>query len=151
MQHAHPAAPEELKKSFGDFLKKFQSPARTNSHGSSSSAHAYREYWEAPSRYWNSRVRTISEEEIDAVLVSFCHLHRFHAHGSFSEWRCDTALNYMYSLRRQQHDTHFFNPFPRTRASVFPPLLHPSLATAPSVRPPHPRCPTQSRSQLPPA
>ncbi|KZP14138.1 hypothetical protein FIBSPDRAFT_684628, partial [Athelia psychrophila] len=22
-QHAHPAAPEELKKSFGDFLKKF--------------------------------------------------------------------------------------------------------------------------------
>ena len=92
MQHAHPAAPEELKKSFGEYLKKFQSPARTNDHGSSSGARTYREYWEAPSKYWNSRVKTISEEEIDAVLVSFCHLHRFHAHSLFPEWRGDAAL-----------------------------------------------------------
>ena len=83
MQQAHPAAPEELKKSFGEFLKKFQSPARTNGHGSRSSVHAYREYWEAPSKYWNGRAKTISEEEIDAVLVSFYHSHRFHAHSFF--------------------------------------------------------------------
>jgi len=70
VQHAHPAAPEELKKSFADFLKKFHSSARTNGSGPSSDARIYQEYWEAPSKYWNSRVKTISEEEIDAVLVS---------------------------------------------------------------------------------
>ena len=69
-QRAHPAAPEELKRSFADFLRKFQSPVRMNGNGSSSSMHVYQEYWEAPSRYWDSRVKTISEEEIGAVLVS---------------------------------------------------------------------------------
>ena len=69
-QHAHPAAPEQLKKSFGEFLKKFQSPAKAGDTGSSSDAHIYKEYWDAPSKYWNSRVKAISEEEIDAVLVS---------------------------------------------------------------------------------
>jgi len=153
MQHAHPAAPDELKKSFGEFLKKFQSPARTNGDGSSPGAHAYQEYWEAPSKYWNGRMKSISEEEIDAVLVSFYHSLRLPAHSSFPERRSDTALDYVSSLRRQQqqYDTHFFNPFPHTRASVSPPPLRPSLATAPFVQPPHPRCPTQSRSQLPPA
>jgi len=75
VQHAHPAAPEELKKSFGEFLKKFQSPTRMNSDRSGSGAHVYREYWEAPSKYWNSRVKTISEEEIDAVLSGGATLH----------------------------------------------------------------------------
>jgi len=70
VQRAHPAAPEELKRSFTDFLKKFQSSMRKNGSGSSSGASVYQEYWEAPSKYWNSRVKTISEEEIDAVLVS---------------------------------------------------------------------------------
>ena len=70
VQHAHPAAPEELKKSFGEFLKKFQSPARAGGDGSGSGAHVYQEYWEAPSKYWSSRVKKISDEEIDAVLVS---------------------------------------------------------------------------------
>jgi len=68
VQHAHPAAPEELKKSFGEFLRKFQSPVKTNGDGSSSGTYVYQEYWEAPSKYWNSRVKTISKEEIDAVL-----------------------------------------------------------------------------------
>ena len=100
MQHAHPAAPEELKKSFGEFLKKFQSPVRTNGNGSSSGARVYQEYWEAPSRYWNSRVKKISEEEIDAVLVSVHHPHLFRAHSSCPERRSDTALDYISSLRR---------------------------------------------------
>ena len=94
VQHAHPAAPEELKRSFGEFLKKFQSPARTNGGGSNSGAHVYQQYWEAPSRYWNNRVKKISEEEIDAVLVSTCHPHRFRAHGPSPERRSDTALEY---------------------------------------------------------
>lgn len=70
MQHAHPAAPEELKKSFGEFLKKFHSPTKAGGNRSSSGAHVYQEFWEAPSKYWNGRVKAISEEEIDAVLVS---------------------------------------------------------------------------------
>lgn len=70
MQHAHPAAPEELKKLFGEFLKKFQSSTKAVSNGSTSGAQVYQEYWEAPSKYWNSRVKSISDEEIDAVLVS---------------------------------------------------------------------------------
>jgi len=74
-QHAHPAAPEELKRSFADFLKKFQSPVRMDGSGSGSSMHIYREYWEAPSKYWNNRVKTISEEEIDAVLSGGATLH----------------------------------------------------------------------------
>jgi len=74
-QHAHPAAPEELKKSFEEFLKKFQSSARTDGDRSGSGAHVYQEYWEAPSKYWNNRVKTISEEEIDAVLSGGATLH----------------------------------------------------------------------------
>jgi hypothetical protein len=38
--------------------------------GSITGRHAYQEYWEAPSKYWNGRLKTVSEEEIDAVLVS---------------------------------------------------------------------------------
>jgi len=106
VQHAHPAAPEELKRSFTDFLKKFQSTVRTNGRGSSSGAHVYQEFWEAPSKYWNSRLKTISEEEVDAVLVSVHHhSHRLHAHRSFPERRSDAALDYTYSLRTQQYDT----------------------------------------------
>jgi len=74
-QHAHPAAPEELKKSFGEFLKKFQAPVKAGHNGPSSGAHVYKDYWEAPSKYWNSRVKTISEEEIDAVLSGGATLH----------------------------------------------------------------------------
>lgn len=69
VQHAHPAAPEELKGSFGEFLKKFRTPVETDSGGSNSGVHVYREYWEAPSKYWGNRTRGISEEEIDAILV----------------------------------------------------------------------------------
>jgi len=75
VQHAHPVAPEELKKSFGGFLKKFQSSVKAGGNGSSSGAYVYQEYWEAPSKYWNSRVKTISEEEIDAVLSGGATLH----------------------------------------------------------------------------
>ena len=106
MQHAHPAAPEELKRSFTDFLKKFQSPVRTNGSGSSSGAHVYQEYWEAPSKFWNSRAKMISEEEIDGVLVGvYYYPHCLHADRSFPERRSDAALDYISSLYRHQYDT----------------------------------------------
>lgn len=75
VQHAHPAAPEELRKSFGEFLKKFQSPMDAGGNGSITGRHAYQEYWEAPSKYWNGRLKTVSEEEIDAVLSGGATLH----------------------------------------------------------------------------
>jgi len=74
-QHAHPAAPEELKKSFGEFLKKFQSPVKAGGNESSPGRHVYQEYWEAPSKFWNGRLKTMSEEEIDAVLSGGATLH----------------------------------------------------------------------------
>lgn len=74
-QHAHPAAPEELKKSFGEFLKKFQSPVEVNGGRSGSGVYVYQEFWEAPSKYWNSRAKAVSEEEIDAVLSGGATLH----------------------------------------------------------------------------
>lgn len=75
VQHPHPAAPEELKKSFGEFLKKFQSPMKAGGNELSSGTNVYQEYWEAPSKYWNSRVKTISEEEVDAILSGGATLH----------------------------------------------------------------------------
>jgi small subunit ribosomal protein YMR-31 len=33
----------------------------------------YENFWEAPSRVWRPRVRQISEEEMDAVIVSEIH------------------------------------------------------------------------------
>jgi small subunit ribosomal protein YMR-31 len=150
VQHAHPAAPAELKRSFTDFLKKFQTSARANGSGSSSGAPIYQEYWEAPSKYWNSRVKTISEEEIDAVLVGVYPLS--------TPSLCSQGLSRAEERRCTRLHTQFtpdknpiripFNPFPRMRASVSPPPLHPSPATAPSVQPPHPRCLKQSQFQL---
>ncbi|TFY66874.1 hypothetical protein EVG20_g4210 [Dentipellis fragilis] len=72
-QHAHPAAPEQLKAAFSDFLKKYESTSSgaTASNGSSgtspSGKQVYDDFWEAPARIWNPRIRHIEEAEIDAV------------------------------------------------------------------------------------
>ncbi|EJD00803.1 uncharacterized protein FOMMEDRAFT_21309 [Fomitiporia mediterranea MF3/22] len=80
--HAHPAGPPEYKAHFADFLKKFESSASSSRSVSSSSSNsvqkgkdqsdahsdAYQEFWQAPQRLWNPRVRNISEKEMDAVL-----------------------------------------------------------------------------------
>ena len=93
-QHAHPAAPEDLKKSFSEFLKKFQSPVKAGGNESSPGRHVYQEYWEAPSKYWNGRLKTMSEEEIDAVLVSvISNPRRFCTHRLFPERRGDSTLD----------------------------------------------------------
>lgn len=150
MQHAHPAAPEELKKSFADFLKKFQSPVRTNGNESSPGVHTYQEYWEAPSKYWNSRVKKISEEEIDAVLVSV-HLLPMPLSCSQVLSRAGERRYIRLHIQFPRTKIRFFNLFPRTRASVSQPLFHPSPATVPSVQLPHLRFLKQSQSRLLPA
>lgn len=85
--HAHPAGPAEYKAHFSDSLKKFQSGgSKSQSSGATQEAQtaskdtgAYEEFWQAPPRLWNPRIRNISEEEMDAVLVSR-QLHRIRAH-----------------------------------------------------------------------
>lgn len=77
--HAHPAGPPDYKAHFDEFLKRFQSykagPPHRQTSGSkpqkkaSEDSDAYQEFWHAPTRLWNSRIRTISEEEIECVLV----------------------------------------------------------------------------------
>lgn len=75
--HAHPAAPPEFQKSFSDFLAKFESSGSRSPSISSSSKQksasdgsgAYREYWQAPVRLWDTRLRHLDETEIEAILV----------------------------------------------------------------------------------
>ncbi|THH08032.1 hypothetical protein EW145_g2986 [Phellinidium pouzarii] len=69
--HAHPAGPAEYKAHFSDFLKKFQysrsqsvAPKKAEDDGHD----VYQEFWQAPVRLWNPRVRELSEEEMEAVL-----------------------------------------------------------------------------------
>jgi len=58
--HPHPSAPAELKTSFPDFLRKFES----------SGGKVYKEFWEAPEKLWRPRYRALEDAEINAVLVS---------------------------------------------------------------------------------
>lgn len=80
--HAHPAGPPDYKAHFDEFLRRFQSYksgtveiARKSSgagkqQSSNEETGAYQEFWQAPARLWQPRVRRLSEEEIDCVLVS---------------------------------------------------------------------------------
>lgn len=81
-QHPHPFAPPELKQSFGDFVKKFQSSSSSTSPSSPSpspsagappkkkagaSGPVYEEFWHAPQRLWQ---RDLADWEIALVQVS---------------------------------------------------------------------------------
>lgn len=70
--HAHPAAPPELKKSFSEFVKKFQASADSAPSPTAQSPKTptvFPEFWQAPERFWKPRVRELDENEIDAILV----------------------------------------------------------------------------------
>ena len=68
-QRPHPAAPSELQKSFGDFLKKFQASSPSPSK-SGSGGNVVSEFWEAPSRFWKTSIRELEDAEIEAITVS---------------------------------------------------------------------------------
>lgn len=69
---AHPAGPPEYKAHFDDFLKKSKqtlsapSPAKPISRDALGTD-VYQEFWQAPARLWNPRVRNLSEEEVEAI------------------------------------------------------------------------------------
>lgn len=73
--HAHPAGPPDYQAHFQDFMQKVQSYKFVSTSPSSSQKHAseqavYQEFWQAPSRLWNPRIRELSDAEMEAVLVS---------------------------------------------------------------------------------
>jgi len=67
--HPHPAAPEQVKQSFSEFLKKFKasasSPAESSS-GRKASGQVFEEFWQAPERFWK---RELQEWEIELVAT----------------------------------------------------------------------------------
>ncbi|KAI0276160.1 hypothetical protein BGY98DRAFT_919752 [Russula aff. rugulosa BPL654] len=70
-QRPHPAAPAQLKETFSDFLKKFNSPSPPSGRSTQQSQRqTFKDFWEAPGSLWRPRIRQLEEAEIDAVLVS---------------------------------------------------------------------------------
>jgi len=71
-QHPHPAAPSELKKSFSEFVKKFEASSSSSLLDSEvkggRSKEAFTEFWEAPARFWKPTIRELEEREIEAIL-----------------------------------------------------------------------------------
>jgi hypothetical protein len=74
-RHAHPAAPSDIAATFAKFLEKPQldtqivKPPTGSAGNASSQSGVFAEAWEAPSRFWRSRL-PVEEREIEAVLVS---------------------------------------------------------------------------------
>ena len=70
-QRPHPAAPAQLKETFSDFLKRYNSPSpppgRNTQHNSQRVT--FKDFWEAPVALWRPRIRQLEDAEIDAVLV----------------------------------------------------------------------------------
>jgi len=65
----HPAAPAELKGRFAEFLAKMNfSPAKSSSGKGSSDVNVYREFWEAPTRFWRPRIRQLTDAEMDSIM-----------------------------------------------------------------------------------
>jgi len=79
-QHAHPAAPPELKQAFSDFLKKFQASAVSSSPAGSVKTSSSRkdgdqvfeEFWQAPARFWK---HDLEDWEIELVSTGGASLH----------------------------------------------------------------------------
>ncbi|KAF8495229.1 hypothetical protein F5888DRAFT_590983 [Russula emetica] len=69
-QRPHPAAPVQLKETFSDFLKKFnsQSPSPGKNSQQNSQRLTFKDFWEAPEPLWRPRIRQLEDAEIDAVL-----------------------------------------------------------------------------------
>ncbi|KAF5321697.1 hypothetical protein D9619_000942 [Psilocybe cf. subviscida] len=71
--HPHPAAPAEFKERFSEFLTKMNSSgasskASSSKPSSSGNTNTFNQFWEAPSRFWQPRVREMSKAEMDAIM-----------------------------------------------------------------------------------
>ncbi|EAU80579.1 hypothetical protein CC1G_11379 [Coprinopsis cinerea okayama7 len=70
----HPYAPPEFQRVFtpapqGSSASTSSSPSSSSpSSGSDSDVPVYTHFWEAPSKYWKSRVNTLEDREMDAIM-----------------------------------------------------------------------------------
>jgi small subunit ribosomal protein YMR-31 len=71
-QRPHPAAPTQLKETFSNFLKKYNSPSPSSGRNAQQNSQglAFKDFWDAPAALWRPKVRQLEDAEIDAVLVS---------------------------------------------------------------------------------
>jgi len=70
-QRPHPAAPEQFKEAFPDFLEKFKShlsPSPSKITQNNTRGLLFNDFWEAPGRVWRPRISQLDDTEIDAVL-----------------------------------------------------------------------------------
>ncbi|KAF8603426.1 hypothetical protein BDV93DRAFT_606718 [Ceratobasidium sp. AG-I] len=66
----HPAAPPETKTTFEEFRRKFKAysaPTPRKGNAKQEEVSTYNEIWEAPSRFWRSRL-ALTESEVDAIM-----------------------------------------------------------------------------------
>jgi len=67
--HAHPFAPAEFQSKNYTQFSKAGGGGKSNSSGSSEpSVTVFKEFWEAPEKFWKPRVHQLDEVEIDAIL-----------------------------------------------------------------------------------
>jgi len=70
--HPHPAASPEIREHFADFLTKQSSqPLGSTIHHRDTAGMVFRNFWEAPSHFWNPRVRELEDSEMEAIMVRF--------------------------------------------------------------------------------
>ncbi|KAF5363684.1 hypothetical protein D9756_000917 [Leucocoprinus leucothites] len=69
--HPHPAASAEFREHFADFLKKQlgRSSSSASRQEDAGDATAFNYFWEAPSKFWNPRVRELEESEMEAIMT----------------------------------------------------------------------------------
>jgi small subunit ribosomal protein YMR-31 len=69
-QRPHPAAPVQLKETFSDFLKKYNSPSPSSGRNTQKNSQRliFNDFWEAPEHLWRPRIKQLEDAEIDAVL-----------------------------------------------------------------------------------
>ncbi|KAI9572457.1 hypothetical protein HD554DRAFT_2168114 [Boletus coccyginus] len=59
--HPHPAAPPDYRKTFSDILPQTSHTAGTTGQPS------FRDFWDAPARFWRPKHHKVQEFEIDAI------------------------------------------------------------------------------------
>ncbi|KXN84192.1 hypothetical protein AN958_12845 [Leucoagaricus sp. SymC.cos] len=82
----HPAASAEFREHFADFLKRRlrQTPSGTSERAAlPDSATVYSNFWEAPSKYWNPRVRELDDWEMNSIMVRVQHWYIHKKHSSY--------------------------------------------------------------------
>jgi len=63
----HPAAPPETRTTFEEFRRRFKAYSAPTPRKGQEESPVYTEIWEAPSRFWRSKL-VLSESEVEAIM-----------------------------------------------------------------------------------